>query len=419
MKHIVAAAIAIIVCFASVTTEAKAPARTSKAVKKEKAENSRQMERTRNRISENSREVTRQLADLDRLGADIRQSNTRIAGLNSSIDSLTLRQHALTDSVEAAEAHLERLKDSYAKALRTLRRQRQIASPVAYIFSSRSFSQARKRIRYLDELSRWQAAKAREIKAAAARLTMQRNALAEAKHQLSAQAYNLNKERNLLRDRQTKTDALVGKLRKQGKQLEKTLSDQQAKARRLDQELSRIIEEEARRAAEEARRKKEAEARRQGAQPPKDGKAPDKQTAPPAESGFASAKGRLPMPVSGPAVIVSEFGRHTHGSLEKVEVQNNGIDIETSKGAYAVAVYPGVVTMVIVMDGYNNVVLVRHGEYLTVYAGIARLEVKKGQEVKAGQVLGSLYTDPATDHTRLHFEVRHEKEKLDPAQWLR
>lgn len=126
------------------------------------------------------------------------------------------------------------------------------------------------------------------------------------------------------------------------------------------------------------------------------------------------------MPVSGTAIIVSDFGRHTHKELSKVEVMNNGIDIETMPGASALAVYPGVVSMVIVMDGYHNVVLLRHGEYLTVYAGISELAVRKGQSVIAGQSLGTIYSDPADDgRTRLHFEVRHEKEKLNPAEWLR
>lgn len=126
------------------------------------------------------------------------------------------------------------------------------------------------------------------------------------------------------------------------------------------------------------------------------------------------------MPVSGPAVIVSDFGRHTHQEFTKVEVQNNGIDIETSPGASALAVYPGTVSMVIVMDGFHNVVLVRHGEYLTVYAGITDLAVHKGEQVSAGQPLGKIYSDPADgNRTRLHFEVRREKEKLNPSLWLR
>ena len=76
--------------------------------------------------------------------------------------------------------------------------------------------------------------------------------------------------------------------------------------------------------------------------------------------------------------------------------------------------------MVIVMQGYQNVVLIRHGEYLTVYAGLTNVLVRKGDTVKAGDELGSLQTSPSgTDYGRLHFEVRHEKEKLNPSDWLR
>ncbi|MCM1441156.1 MAG: peptidoglycan DD-metalloendopeptidase family protein [Roseburia sp.] len=135
---------------------------------------------------------------------------------------------------------------------------------------------------------------------------------------------------------------------------------------------------------------------------------------------FESKRGKLPMPVDGEAAVVSGFGRRTHTEYARVEVQNNGIDIEGHPGAHARAVHSGTVSMVILMDGFQNVVLVRHGEYLTVYAGLATLDVRKGDNVTAGQSLGTLYTPPGDSHgTRLHFEVRHEKEKLDPAAWLK
>lgn len=135
---------------------------------------------------------------------------------------------------------------------------------------------------------------------------------------------------------------------------------------------------------------------------------------------FERCKGRLPWPLDHKATITSTFGRHTHETLERVTMQNNGIDFETSPGASARAVYDGTVSMIIVMEGYQNVVLVRHGEYLTVYAGLSDLRVRKGDQVKAGQLLGSVFVDPNDgNRTKLHFELRHEKEKLDPQQWLK
>ena len=118
--------------------------------------------------------------------------------------------------------------------------------------------------------------------------------------------------------------------------------------------------------------------------------------------------------------MTSTFGRHTHETLERVTVQNNGVDFETSPGASARAVYDGTVSMIIVMEGYGNVVLVRHGEYLTVYAGLSDLRVRKGDKVEGGQLIGTVFSDPSDgNRTKLHFEVRHEKTKLDPMLWLK
>lgn len=116
---------------------------------------------------------------------------------------------------------------------------------------------------------------------------------------------------------------------------------------------------------------------------------------------------------------MSNFGRRSHTEYSRVEIQNNGIDIEAPSGAHVLSVFPGTVSMVILMDGFHNVVLLRHGEYLTVYAGLASLDVRKGQRVGAGESLGTLFTEAGENTSRLHFEVRHEKEKLDPRKWLR
>lgn len=404
-------------------------ARTSKTVRQERRETGKKIERTRSQIKDNGAKVRNQLADLDRLQADIKVSNAEISRLNGSIDSLRRAAGVLTDSVAANTRRVEQLQTSYASSLRTIRSQRQIASSTAYLFSSRTFTEARKRMRYLKELNEWQKEKANELREASRLLEIQKEKLDSTRTRLSAGLASLRKHKSQLQAMQSDANTLVSKLKRQGKQLEKELAQQQAKAKRLDRELNRIIEEEARKAAEEERKRKAAEeARRKqqetAAKPGTPSKPTPTQPAPtpskPAASSFAKAKGKLPMPVSGSAVIVSEFGRHAHESLNRVEIQNNGIDIETTPGSYATAVYPGVVSMVIVMDGYHNVVLVRHGEYLTVYAGLSELKVRKGQEVKAGQALGLIFSDPSDgNRTRLHFEVRHEKDKLDPGEWLR
>lgn len=400
--------------------------RTSKSVRQERRETGKKIERTRSKIKENTNDTRRQLARLERVEAEIALCDRQLAALSARIDTIGRQAKALTDSVAAAEKKIGLLKESYASSLRTIRTQRQTASPSAFIFSSRSFDQARRRIRYLRELGQWQTEKAAALKNETVLLNVQKIRLDSISARLEAIKQTIAEKKTAQEASRDEADVLVAKLKRQGRALEKTLDEQQRQAQRLDKELERIIEEEARQAAEAERRRKAEEAKKTkekaapkpGEKAPKPG-AGKKAPAMPAST-FEKSKGSLPMPVSGTAIIVSGFGRHTHKELSKVEVMNNGIDIETMPGASALAVYPGVVSMVIVMDGYHNVVLVRHGEYLTVYAGISELAVRKGQPVIAGQNLGTIYSDPDDDgRTRLHFEVRHEKEKLDPAEWLR
>ncbi len=126
------------------------------------------------------------------------------------------------------------------------------------------------------------------------------------------------------------------------------------------------------------------------------------------------------MPVVGRYAIVSKFGTNTYRDLSKVQVTNLGIDIEATPGSSARSVFEGTVTAVVRIDGHHNVVLVRHGEYITVYAGIDKLAVRKGDKVKTGQTLGTIYVDAEDDNRAvLHFEVRRETQKLNPTEWVR
>ena len=135
---------------------------------------------------------------------------------------------------------------------------------------------------------------------------------------------------------------------------------------------------------------------------------------------FASLKGSLPFPITGRYTIVKRFGRQKHPSLPHVETDNAGIDLETSKGAAVRSVCDGEVSAVFRPNGYNTVVVIRHGSYMTVYANLASVSVSTGQKVKAGQNIGAVHSDP-NDNGRsvLHFEVRNGRQKENPESWLR
>jgi len=135
-------------------------------------------------------------------------------------------------------------------------------------------------------------------------------------------------------------------------------------------------------------------------------------------SDFESNRGKLPWPVEN-GVISETFGMHSHPTLKGIKTFNNGINISAPKGSVARTIYKGTVKAIFSVPGMERVVLVNHGEYYSVYANLEAINVKTGQEVKTGEILGTLYTNDELDRTEVHLEVFKQKTMQNPALWLR
>jgi len=136
-----------------------------------------------------------------------------------------------------------------------------------------------------------------------------------------------------------------------------------------------------------------------------------------ATAAFAAAKGNLLPPVMG--VVVSKFGKHRHKLFEELQVQNNGIDLLTHKGSYANAVFDGLVSKVIVIPGLNKSIILKHGDYYSVYSNLSRVLVRVGEPVAAGQRLGRVFTDKDKKTTILSFQLWKKRHKLNPELWIK
>ena len=134
-------------------------------------------------------------------------------------------------------------------------------------------------------------------------------------------------------------------------------------------------------------------------------------------SSFASNRGRLPWPCE-KGFISGTFGEHAHPVLERVKVKNNGVDITTEPNSQVKAVFNGRVSKVMSFPNLNNVVIVRHGEYLTVYSNLDVVNVKEGQEVTTRQAIGKVHYNTEEQKTELHFEIWKGKMIQNPENWL-
>ena len=443
-----------------------APERTSSTVQKEKKENEQRINQARQQLRDNQKRASRQVNALNSLNGEIRQQTADIAKLNTTIAQLDSLSAALSDSITQMGADIETLRANCAKSLRDSRAARQKMSALSLIFSSETFYQAMRRIGYIRQLDRWRESKTEELRESITLLDKKKEELADTKRRHAVAVNNLNTQKRELQAKRERTSQMVAELRKEGKSLEAELRERQKRSRSLDAELNRIIAEEMRRAeqerlaaeraAAEARAREEAEAKRRAEQElaqsqgngqpapskPSDMKNQDLTKNQPSQQAvatpqqrelknradarrdltgsFAGNKGKLLFPVAGRYNVVGTFGRNRHSTLSHVEIDNSGVDIEVQPGTNARAVFDGTVSAIFYMEGYHNIVMVRHGEYITIYANIDAPAVKKGDKVKAGQNIGHIYSDPDDDNrTLLHFEVRNERDKLNPLDWVK
>lgn len=285
-------------------------------------------------------------------------------------------------------------------------------------------------MRYLSAYARAHKEVAAQLHATREELQASQNQLIATKQQKGTLLQLRAEERVKLEQQQKSIASEVKELSTERQSLQKKLKQQQRKAEQLNQaiqdQIAREIAEAERKAREE-RERLEREARKKGKKVPKeaerraetkDGYAMDAAERKLASS-FAANKGQLPPPVKGRYRVIRRFGLQQHDDLAMVQTRNGGIDIQVARGTEAVAIFDGVVSKVFVVPGYHNSIIIRHGNYLTVYANLQNVSVRAGQKVKTGQVLGTVASDDGGQYGVMQFQVWHERNKLNPQAWIR
>jgi murein hydrolase activator len=131
---------------------------------------------------------------------------------------------------------------------------------------------------------------------------------------------------------------------------------------------------------------------------------------------FENNKGKLPWPVKSGA-IVEQFGQHYHPVFKNIKLPfNNGVNIATDAKADVFCVFDGIVKQILVMPGYNQCVLVQHGNFFTFYTKLEKISVKSEQKISTGQVIGSL--NETDGNSVIHFQLWKGTEKQDPEKWI-
>ena len=363
------------------------------------------------------------LNEVNILDKKIKQREKLITAYNDQIAVLDEEINAGQSNIKALNSDLSKLQKEYAKMIIFANKNRSHYDRLSFIFASKDFNQAFSRLRYIREFTEARKKKMEQIANTERQISSAVEASQQAREEQTALLKDEKAQQDALKKEKEQLNGQVAKLKKKEGSIQQDIKNKQQQAKKLQKAIDDIIAEEIRKANEEAERKRREEAAKNKSQ--------GKTTAPtPKEKGmaltpaektlsanFVNNKGKLPWPVER-GVISSSYGKHTSVVSDKVTVTNNGIDIATTENAQARAVFDGEVSSVTKLTGANTVVILRHGEYFTVYSNLENVTVKRGDKVKTKQNLGTVHTNKTEGKTELHFELLKEQNRQNPANWL-
>ena len=353
-----------------------------------------------------------------------------VRNLSLQVLDLSKAIQQTVEQVSAMEANIGHMREDYARMVYYAYVNDTEYEPIHFLFASGSINNAFTEMEYVREYTTYSKEQAAAIQAAQAALRIRQQELEADKSEKEALLAGEEEQRNILAKEKAEQDSVVQGLKGEEKQLLAQIDKKKKDASTLNKQIQQIIAEEIQKEKERA----EAAARAAAAASKKEETttstttAPVKETPKPAvnagltpemaliSSNFAGNKGRLPWPVER-GTITGKFGTQPHAALRNVTVENNGIDITTQEGAQVRSVFEGEVVNVIFNPSFQKGVIIKHGEYYTVYTGLTAVQVKAGDKITTKQVIGTAYTRD-DNQTEIHLEIWKGTTIMDPAGWI-
>ncbi len=338
------------------------------------------------------------------LKSQIESREKLITTINDQITSTEEQIVLNNEIINELRKDLDHLREEYAKMIYYAYKNRSSFDRLMFIFAATDFNQAYKRLKYFQQYANYRKTQAELIIKTQEDIQLTIRELEEHKKEKVELVISLKEERDRLSNTRNQQNSTYYSLNQREKDLAATIQEKEKAAKKLQAEIEKIIAEEIRLASE----KSGTTATGTFALTPLEMEL---------SASFEDNKGVLPWPLE-KGIISSTFGEHAHPVLKQVKTKNNGIDILTDENAVARAIFSGEVTRVISIPNYNYVIMIRHGEYLSVYSNLAEVYVQNGQKITTKQELGIVHTDNKEAKTELHFELWKGKTLLNPSIWL-
>ncbi len=414
----------LIICLLVVA--AKGMAQSKAELLKKKRDLQREIDNTNKILTETQENKDVTLKQLRVLGDQVATRQKLIVTINSQVQNLSSEISDNKHNISSLQKEEEKLKIGYAGMIRYAYRNQNAYNKLMFIFAASSFNQAYNRLKYLEQFSQYRREQVQTITSTQNKITGKIQVLDKNKEDKDQLLGEQQKQKKQLDAEKSQQAQEYSQLQKQGKKLESQLARHQRDLRKLNSAIQYAI----RREIEEARRRAEQEARAReaanataaaghAAMPKNTASSANLVLTPEAarlSNQFADNHGALPWPVERRGRIIDPFGIHEDPLLPRVKINSSGIEFETQASAVVRAVFSGEVTGVVKIEEQYAVIL-RHGEYFTVYGNLKSVNVKRGDKISTKDPIGTVGTDDEKGPYCM-FQVWKGKTPMNPTSWL-
>lgn len=330
--------------------------------------------------------------------------NELIKVTNEQVNILTRRINLNQRNIGIQRKELELLKEDYASMIQKSYASKSLKNRLMFLFSSKNFFQAYKRIQYLKQYASYRRKQGLAIEKKTLLLQQLNQTLINEKTKKGLLIdENRDVKGKLANDRKDQ-EILIKRLKRKERNLITQILKKQKQTKEIDQEISRLIRE-----AIEASNKALGKKGNKSFELTPEAKL--------IAANFSANKGRLPWPLE-KGVVIQRFGRQPHPVVKTTIIQSNGVTFATEPKAQVRTIFKGEVMSVVLIKGSNPSVLIRHGNYISVYKNLGKLYVKKGDKVKAKEIIGEVFTNKKTGKTELQFSIFNNVKVLNPKGWI-
>jgi septal ring factor EnvC (AmiA/AmiB activator) len=380
----------------------------------------KEIKQIQNNIDKTSRERNIGVHEIAMINTKIDKRQKLINNIESQAKVIESELQLRVKDVSNLGLEIAKLKEEYTKLILWLNKNHSSVNKLAFVMEANNFKETYHRIQYIKKYGDYRARQSKYLSNQVDRIMEKINSLNTVKKE-KTNILDINKtQQKELTSEKNNRDQVVKKLDTELNELRRKIVAKNEQAEAINRKIKKIIEDEVRKEQERRMAARAREAKKDAASGVTTKREPEDYSQTPEgrlSNSFKESRGNLPWPVSS-GEITNKFGRQPHPLAPDLFIDNSGLDIRTPSNSAVKSIYKGEVVRVFDMPTYQNCVMIKHGDYFTVYAYLKSVAVREGMEINAGQILGICGYDDTHGYSLVNIQIWHYQNKQNPQNWL-